>query len=145
MPATRILTTAAAAAATLLGATAASAGPRYYFNKPGVPLETYMADIAECGELAGGARAKDVYVPYSPNPWAAGAGAFFGALMRGAETRRLRASIERTCMADKGYRRMEVETAVIKEIETLPNEKARLERLFALASSDKPIGKRVPE
>jgi hypothetical protein len=141
----KIASGTAAAAAALFGATAAAAGPRYYFNKPGVAREAYMADILECGELAGGARAKDVFVPYSPNPWAAGAGAFFGALMRGAETRRLRASVERTCMADKGYRRMEVETAIIKEIEKLPDGRARLERLFALAASDKPIGKRVPE
>lgn len=136
---------AAAAAGAVFAATPAAAGPRYYFNKPGVAREAYVADIAECGELAGGAKAKDVYIPYSPNPWAAGAGAFFGALMRGAETRRLRTSVERTCMADKGYARMEVETATLKEIEKLPDEKARLDRLFGLASSDKPVGKRMPE
>ncbi len=66
-----------ATAAVLFAVPAEARG--YYFNKPGVSREAYMADVAECIELAGGARASRIYVPYNPNPIAAGAGAFFQA------------------------------------------------------------------
>lgn len=122
----------------------AFAGQPYYFNKTGVTREAYMADAAECAELAGGAKAATPYVPYNPNPYAAAAGAFFGALMRGAETRRLKRSVERTCMADKGYNRFEVDDSVVDEIEEL-EEADRVDRLFSLASAAQPIGTRMPE
>ena len=138
------LFSAAFALAALLPAAAAEARG-YYFNKPGVSRETYMADVAECTELAGGARAPDVPVPYSPNIVAAGAGAFFAGIMRSRERRRLSSTVERTCMADKGYARFEVENAVVNEIRRLDSEEARLERLFGLASSSTRIGRRVSE
>jgi hypothetical protein len=125
-------------------ATPASAA-RYYFNKPGVARDAYMADVAECDELAGGVRAQPLYSPYTPNPYAAGAAAFFGALFRGAAERRLRESVERTCMADKGYARMEVNGAVIRQIQDIKDEKARLDRLFELAASPDPVGKKAAE
>lgn len=118
----------------------------YYYNKPGVSRDAYMADVAECIELAGGARPGPApYVPYSPNLVAAGAGAFFAGMMRSAERRRVRGMVERTCMADKGYARYEVNNAVLDEIEELRTEEERLDRLFGLAAASAPIGVRARE
>ena len=117
----------------------------HYFNKPGVSREAYMADVAECIELAGGVRPGTVPVPYSPNIYAAAAGAFFAGMMRSRERRRLSSMVERTCMADKGYARYVVENAVLDEIHDLPTIEARLDRLFGLAASAAPIGQRTRE
>ena len=104
-----------------------------------------MADVAECIELAGGARPSTVYAPYSPNLVAAAANAFFGGMMRSAERRRMRNMVERTCMADKGYGRYEVENRVLDEIEESRTQTERLDRLFALASASAPVGRRIAE
>ncbi|HEV2078319.1 MAG TPA: hypothetical protein VGR19_00255 [Allosphingosinicella sp.] len=133
-----------AAAAILVIATPAVA-QRYSFNKAGVSRESYMADVAECGELAGGAKAPDVHVPHSPNLVAVGVTAFFSGMMRNREKRRLMSSIERTCMADKGYARMEADDALLGEIDRIKTEEERLDRLFGLASAAKPSGKRMKE
>ena len=132
-------------ATTVLFLAVPAAASGYYFNKAGVSRDAYMADVAECIELAGGARASSVYVPYSANPYAAGAGAFFAGIMQSRERRRLRNSVERTCMADKGYGRYEVNNAVLREIRDIPSEEERLNRLFSLASSNAPIGRRMAE
>lgn len=129
----------------LCAAPPALAGDHHYYNKSGVTREAYMADVAECAELAGGARVKDSYTPYSPNMIAAGVNAFFGGMMRSAERRRLRNSIERTCMADKGYARMAADDALVDAIEKIKGEEARLDRLFALASAAEPSGRRMKE
>jgi len=131
-------------AASLLFCSAAEARG-YYYNKPGVSRQAYMADVAECIELAGGVRPGPAALPYSPNIIAAGAGAFFAGMMRGAERRRLRGMVERTCMADKGYARYEVEDAVLDEIEELGTEEERMDRLFGLAAAGAPIGVRARE
>lgn len=117
----------------------------YYFNKPGVAREAYMADVAECIELAGGVRPGIPYVPYSPGLIAAGVNGFFSGMMRSRERRRLSNMVERTCMADKGYARYEVDDAALDEIHDLPTVEARLERLFGLAASATPIGQRTRE
>jgi hypothetical protein len=117
----------------------------YYFNKPGVSREAYMADVAECIELAGGVRPGSTVAPYSPNLVGALAGAFFAGMSRGRERRRLIGMVERTCMADKGYSRFEVGDDVLDGIEDLPNEADRLERLFRLASEAEPVGRRMSE
>jgi hypothetical protein len=57
----------------------------------------------------------------------------------------MRRTVERTCMADKGYARMGVEDEVVEGIEKIKDENERLDRMFALAASDKPIGKRIKE
>ena len=131
------------AAGLLVCGTAEARG--YYFNKPGVTREAYAADVAECIELAGGVRPGSLYVPYSPNIYAAAAGAFFAGMMRSRERRRLSSMVERTCMADKGYARYEVDNAVLDEIHDLPTLEARLDRLFGLAASATPIGQRTRE
>ena len=135
---------AAFVAASLLVCGAAEARG-YYFNKPGVSREAYMADVAECIELAGGVRPSSPFVPYSPNIYAAAAGAFFAGMMRSRERRRLSSMVERTCMADKGYARYEVDNAVLDEIHDLSTLEARLDRLFGLAASATPIGQRTRE
>ncbi len=140
----RILLWAGFAAALLFGGAAAEARG-YYFNKPGVSRDAYMADVAECIELAGGVRPTSPYMPYSNNIIAAGVGAFFSGMERSRQRRRMANMVERTCMADKGYARYEVENAVIDEIGDLPSIEARLERLFGLAASATPIGQRTRE
>ena len=135
----------AAAVAALSLASPATAGDFHYFNKPGVSRETYKADVAECIELAGGARAPDIQAPYSPNLIGVAVGAFFAGMMRSRERRRLRNSVERTCMADKGYARMEVEDEVVDTLEKMRTDEERLDRLFALASAAEPVGRRLKE
>jgi hypothetical protein len=117
----------------------------YYFNRPGVSREAYMADVGECIELAGGVRPSNQYIPYSPNLIATGVVAFFAGMARSRERRRLGSIVERTCMADKGYTRYEVENSVLDEIEDLHSTEARADRLFGLAASGAPVGRRAPE
>jgi hypothetical protein len=135
----------ALAAAALALPTSAWAGDFHYYNKPGVSKEAYMADVGECEELAGGARPADIYMPYQPNLIAAGVTAFFGGMMRSAARRRMQNSVVRTCMADKGYARMEVDDKLVDDIEKMKDADARVERLFALAAASEPLGKRVKE
>lgn len=132
-------------AAALLLFSGAAEARGYYFNRAGVSREAYMADVAECIELAGGVRPGSPFVPYSPNIIAAAAGAFFAGMARSAERRRMRNRVERTCMADKGYGRYEVENEILDEIHDLRTEAERLDRLFGLASTAAPIGRRMPE
>ena len=135
---------AAIAGAVLLAAVPAHARG-YYFNKPSVTREAYMADVAECIELAGGVRPTNTAVPYSPTLIGAAVGAFFAGMMRSRERRRLAGLVERTCMADKGYGRYEVGDDVLDEIHGLDSEEQRLEQLFGLASAAEPIGRRMRE
>jgi hypothetical protein len=146
----------AAGGAALLASSPAIAGDHYYFNKPGVSRDAYAADVAECAELAGGARAKPqggpVYISY-PNTTAGAAGAAIGLLFAGLlsmnaakkERKMMRRTVERTCMADKGYARMAVEDQVVEDIEKVEDANLRLDKMFALAASPTPIGKRIKE
>jgi hypothetical protein len=136
---------AAAAVVALSLAAPAQAGDFHYFNKPGVSRETYKADVAECVELAGGAKAPHVAAPYSPNLIGVAVGAFFAGMMRSRERRRLQNAVERTCMADKGYARMEVDDDVVAALEKIKTDEERLDRLFALASAAEPVGRRLKE
>ena len=126
----------------LLGAPAAAGDP-YYFHKLQVGREAYMADVGECAALAGGVRVENQTI-YSANAYQQMASAFFAPLFAGAERRRIQGRVERTCMADKGYRRMAVDKPTISAIRKLEG-KARLDRLFALASDAAPVGKEMPE
>lgn len=140
-----------AAAVAALAPAPAAARDHYYFNRPNVSREAYAADIAECAELAGGARAPKtgpVYVSVPNTPYAAigvGIGMLFAGLIAGNPDKRVKRSVERTCMADKGYGRFEVDKPVIRQIEAIKDAGERLDRLFALASSPQPIGTRMPE
>lgn len=93
--------------------------------------------------LAGGVRVAKQAI-YSANPYQQIASAFFAPLIAGAERRRIQSRVERTCMADKGYRRMTVDKPTINAIRKL-EAKERLDRLFALASEAVAVGKEMPE
>jgi hypothetical protein len=136
---------------------AVTAREYYYFNKPSVTREAYVADKTECDQLAGGVtRSKyqgpsTVYVPQSStltagqNAAAVAIASLFAGLMFGGIDKRAAASVERTCMADKGYGRYRVDKAMVKDIEKLKDDDARIARLFALASAEQPVGERVKE
>lgn len=126
----------------------------YYFNKPQVARDQYVADKLECDRLAGGVAPKDigpVYVMGNPNltvgqnALAVGIASLFAGLIGGGEDRRLMRAVERTCMADKGYGRYKVEKAVVAEIDKLKDQDARIDRYFALAATAQPIGERIKE
>ena len=126
----------------------------YYFNKPEVSREQYVADKLECDRLAGGVAPRDVgpiYVPQNSNltagqnALATGLAALFAGLMLGGQDRRTILAVERTCMADKGYGRYRVEKVVVQEIEDLKDGDARVARYFALATTAHPTGERIKE
>ena len=133
----------AAGAALLLAATAAAAEP-VYFHKPEVAREAFEADLSECVELAGGVRVQRQNVPYTPNIYAAAAGAFLAGFMASKERRHMTKNVLRTCMTDKGYRRVEATDAVSDELKRL-DKAERAERLFGLASAPEPAGRVLPQ
>jgi hypothetical protein len=130
------------ATAFALFGTAASAKP-IYFHKAAVDRETFVAEYSECGELAGGVRMPR-YNVYSPNMVAMAAGSFFAGFFGSRERRGLVENVLRTCMTDKGYRRVEVPPDVKRELDRL-KESERLDRLFMLASSATPVGTILPQ
>jgi len=129
----------------------------YYYNKSGVSRDAYVTDVKECTELVGGAGATvgrtGPYYVSVPNTQAGMAGlaiaSFFVPLIAGAERRaernRLKNGTERICMADKGYVRIQVEKTLIVEIEKMTDEQAKVDRLFDLAASPSPTGRRMKE
>lgn len=127
----------------------ARAEPPYYFHKAGVSREAYAADVDRCASLAGGARvARYQAQPTNYNaPYAVEAAAIaslFIGFMERAERRRIQGRVERTCMADKGYQRREIEKPLHREIRELEGN-ARVDRLFALVSATNPSGKAMVE
>jgi hypothetical protein len=115
-----------------------------YFHKPNVEREAFEADLSECVELAGGVRVQPQYVPYSPNVYAAAAGAFLAGFMASKEERHMTKNVLRTCMTDKGYRRVKATDAVSDELKKL-GKAERAERLFTLAASPEPAGRVLPQ
>jgi hypothetical protein len=133
-----------AAAALPLSLPAAAAAEPVYFHKPNVEREAFEADLSECVELAGGVRAQRQAVPYSPNIYAAAAGAFLAAFMASKEQRHMTRNVLRTCMTDKGYRRVEATDAVSDELRKL-DKAERAARLFTLAAAPEPAGRLLPQ
>jgi hypothetical protein len=133
----------ATAATLLLAATAAAAEP-VYFHKPDVAREAFEADLSECVELAGGVRVQRQTVPYTPNIYAAAAGAFLAGFMASKERRHMTKNVLRTCMTDKGYRRVEATDSVSDELRKL-DKAERAARLFTLASAPEPAGRVLPQ
>ena len=135
-----------AIAALLIGAAAIPLQPAFakpfYFHKADVEREAFVAEFSECQELATGVRAPRYHV-YSPNIYAAAAGSFFAGFFGSREKRHMMSNVLRTCMADKGYRRVEPTDEIRKGLGKL-DEKERVDRLFSLASSPKPQGKVLP-
>lgn len=114
----------------------------FYFHKADVEREAFVAEFSECQELATGVRAPQ-YNVYSPNIYAAAAASFFAGFFGSREERRMMNNVLRTCMADKGYRRVEPSDELRKGLNKL-DEKGRVDRLFTLASSPEPQGKILP-
>ncbi len=121
---------------------AASAEP-VYFHKPNVEREAFEADLSECVGLAGGVQVQPQYL-YSPNLYAAAAGAFLAGFMASKQERQMTKNVLRTCMTDKGYRRVEATKAAADELKGL-SKAERAERLFTLAASPEPAGQVLPQ
>jgi membrane peptidoglycan carboxypeptidase len=115
-----------------------------YFHKPDVEREAFEADLSECVGLAGGVRTPRTYVPYSPNVYAAAATAFLAGFMAAKEQRHMMKNVLRTCMTDKGYRRVEATDAVSNELRKL-DKAERAARLFTLAAAAEPAGRVLPQ
>lgn len=131
------------AAALLLAPVAAAAEP-VYFHKTNVEREAFEADLSECVELAGGVQVRRQDVPYTPNIYAAAAGAFLAGFMASKERRKMTKNVLRTCMTAKGYRRVEATDAVSDELKKL-DKAERAERLFTLAAAPEPQGRMLPQ
>ena len=144
--------------AALLAASPAAARDYYYFNKPGVDRQAYLEDRLACDALAGGvARISPDTTAMNQQIWqnnnltagqsaaAAGIASLLVGLMAGGESRRLQWQVERICLADKGYRRFEIDKTEWKAIEKTDDLAARIDKLFALASSNTPHGKEMYE
>lgn len=131
-------------AASLLLAPCAALAEPVYFHKPNVDREAFEADLSECVELAGGVRVQRQTLPYSPNIYAAAAGAFLAGFMASKEQRHMTKNVLRTCMTDKGYRRVEAADAVSDELKKL-DKAERAARLFTLAASAEPAGRVLPQ
>jgi hypothetical protein len=138
---------------TVFGGTPAFARDYYYFNKANVTRDQFATERRECLELAGGVElpATTVYVPQSQtltatqNAAASGIASLFISMMRHGEVRKLGLEVERTCMADKGYKRYKVGKKLISEINDIKAFDARIDRLFALAGTPDPVGERIKE
>jgi hypothetical protein len=131
-------------AAILLLAPGAAFAEPVYFHKPNVDREAFEADLSECVELAGGVRVQRQTLPYSPNLYAAAAGAFLAGFMASKEQRHMTKNVLRTCMTDKGYRRVEATDAVSDELRKL-DKAERATRLFTLAAAPEPAGRVLPQ
>lgn len=94
--------------------------------------EAFDGDLGSCVELAGGVSIQRQTVA-TPNPFAAAAAAFMGGLMAARERRAFTANIMRTCMADRGYRRIGAPKPILAEVQMLEGSE-RLSRLFELAA-----------
>ncbi|HEX8443555.1 MAG TPA: hypothetical protein VF631_07895 [Allosphingosinicella sp.] len=131
----------AALLASTLPATAGAAEP-VYFHKAGVDRDTFVADLGECNELAGGVRVERTAY-YSPNAISMATAAFIAPILEGSMRRGMQNNVLRTCMADKDYRRIEVSDTEEKSLRKLELQ-ARVERLFTLATAPQPEGKVLP-
>ncbi|WP_428627507.1 hypothetical protein [Sphingopyxis sp.] len=130
----------------------------YYFNKPGVDRQTYLEDRLTCDALAGGvARISPDTTAMNQQIWqnnnlttgqsaaAAGIASLLIGFMSGGQNRRLQWQVERICLADKGYRRFEMDKSGWKAIEQTDDQAARIDKWFTLASTGEPEGKEMYE
>jgi len=120
----------------------AVAEPAYYFHKPSVDRSTFESELGGCLELGSGVSVRQAYA-YSPTPYAAAIGGFFGGIMASRERRAIVLNIMRTCMADKGYRRVVAPKEVVSKLAALGNED-KTSGLFDLATAAAPLGKVLP-
>ena len=114
-----------------------------YFHKAGVEREAFVADLGECNELAGGVRVERMNT-YSPNMATMAAASLLAPILEGSIRRGLMNNVLRTCMADKGYRRVEISNEEEKKLRRMAVE-ARVERLLALSTAPEAEGKVLPK
>ena len=131
-----------AALAVLTASAPALAAEPVYFHKAGVERPTFVEDFQECNELAGGVRVERMTF-YSPNMVTMAAASFFAPFFEGSQRRGMTNSVMRTCMADKGYRRVEISNEEEKKLKKMAVE-ARVERLFSLSTAPEAEGKVLP-
>ncbi len=130
----------------------------YFFNKPGVTRQDYLAHRQRCDQLSGGSTrqgpdmtAANAQIWQNPNlstgqaAAAAGITSFILSFVQAAEQRRMVRQIERICLADMGYRRFEMDKKGFQAIENIKDESARIDSWFHLASSVQSAGKEMPE
>lgn len=130
-------------AACAVGAGSAAAGP-VYFHKPDIAREAFAEDFGYCAELAGGVRKPPPLATYSPNMYALAVNSLFNGFFQAREKRTMINNVMRTCMADKGYRRVEAGKELTKDLDGL-TEKERVDRLFAATAAPQPLGKVLPQ
>ena len=133
----------ALALAVLLTAAPASARP-IYFHKANVDRDRVASDYGHCEALAGGVRKPEPLATYSPNMYALAVNSLFNGFFQSRQKRKMINNVIRTCMADKGYRRVEASEELVKELDRL-GEKARVDRLFTLAGAPEPMGEVLPQ
>jgi len=126
-----------------VAAAPAGAAQPVYFHKPDVAREQFAADYAHCEELAGGVNAPPPIATYTPDIYSVAANSFFNGFFRSREKRHMIENVLRTCMADKGYRRVRASKEMVSELRKLP-EKERVDRLFVLASAPAAEGEVLP-
>jgi hypothetical protein len=127
----------------LIAAAPAVAAEPIYFHKSDVGREQFVSDFAGCEGLAGGVEAPPPIPAYSPGIYAAAANGLFNGFFRSRAKRHMIDNVLRTCMADKGYRRVRASRQTVKELKRLP-ENERVDRLFVLAAAPVPDGEVLP-
>ena len=128
----------------LLAAAPAAAGDPVYFHQSSVERERFESDFSHCMELAGGVQAPAPIATYSPNMYAMAANSFLNGFYRSRGKRHMIENVLRTCMADKGYRRVKATRTLLRELNRLPEEQ-RIDRLFVLATAPVPDGEVLPK
>ena len=129
--------------AILSAASAVAASQPVYFHKPDVDREQFASDYANCEELAGGVNAPPPLPVYTPDIYSMAVGSFFNGFFRSREKRHMIENVLRTCMADKGYRRVRASKETVKALNSLPD-KERVDRLFELAAAPVAEGEILP-
>lgn len=125
------------------GAMVAEAQPPFYFHKADVERQAFADDFAHCRELASGVETSRYQVATPGNLYAVAASSLFAGFFGARERRGIIDNVMRTCMADKGYRRVEASRETMKTLKKL-DETARADRLFDLAATPAPEGKLLP-
>lgn len=129
--------------AAIVPGSAGWAAKPFYYHKANVDRAAFVAEFTECDKLADGVRAPQYYV-YSANIYALAANSFFAGFFGSQEKHRMMNNVVRTCMADKGYRRVEASDDIMKELSHLDHDR-RVDRLFDLAAAADPAGKILPQ
>lgn len=114
-----------------------------YFNRAGVEPAMFTADVLECESLASGVNAPAVSGPYTPNLYAVAVTAFLSGFLNARTRRDMVDNVLRTCMVDKGYRRIEAVDEDEDMLRRLPDGE-RLARLAAFAADPDSKGKQLP-